>query len=112
VRPPDAQDLSDDALIVTAQRSFRCPTGLRIGQDILFCFRPAGEGVQLSIGGKQLPLVVQKGLAVASITDIIEGSNRVEIRWRIDQVNQPETGGPEIPERFEAWLEISESTVT
>lgn len=105
---PHAADKNRRCLI--AKRVFHQPSGLTNLQVVRFCFKPVG--VQFLIDDDELPINIVNGLASAQITDIIQQTHRVEIRWDLVSASSSRFDSPTLPEHFEAWLEISEDTAT
>ena len=83
------------------------PTGLTNSQDIRFCFKNLESDPRFFLNGLDLPLTSVNGLAIASITGMMQFSNHIEIRWRghLAVSNC-------LTEHFAAWLEISETQLS
>ena len=94
-----------DWMEIVATRLFHCPTGIAKTQELCFCFEPAAQDTIFSLNGVRLALTIVEGLATVPITVMIESVNRVEIRWRGEALESPRA-----PEKFAAWLEISDET--
>jgi hypothetical protein len=86
-----------------ASRSFHAPTGITDSQVIRFFFQPADSAALVFVGKGNLPLNTINGLASAEITDIMQPTNRVEIRWQWNLIDPSS-----LREHFTAWIEISD----
>ena len=94
-------------LVIRSVRSFHRPSGLTAFQVLHFCFEPVPADIHFLINGMRQQVTTIMGLATVPITGMMESINRLELRWRCSP-----SESPQLPERFAAWLEISDDVTS
>lgn len=101
VQVPDLQNAS----AISAVRIFHCPSGLTDDQPVMLCFANLNSSTELFMEDKPLKSVIVEGATSVPVRPLLQTSNRIEIRWHSTDSSEV----LELPERFSAWLEISET---